>query len=419
MAGEERGLRVLFVDNQVADFLQYRMPLAIAMREAGFEVHVAVPREDGLDEIARQGIRVHTFYIHRVSTFLPGEIRSWLSLVRLYRRVRPTLVHHLCLKPALYGGIAARIAGVPAAVSTITGLGYLFTRQDRRARALRSLVAGGFRFACGHHNHRVIFQNHDDRDWMLASQLVSREQAVLIRGSGVNLAVFTPEPPPEGPPVVLMAARLLWPKGVDKFVAAARELRIRGIRARFVLLGEPDWGHPAAVPVRTLEHWRDAGDVEWIGWRGDVHALIAQSHVICLPSAYGEGIPRILVEAAASGRAVVATDSPGCREVVRHGYNGLLVPPNNHEALVGAINELIENAQLRNVMGLRGREVAVNEFSLAENIRANLNVYRSLLVSIPIVGNHDTRQELMSHASQALSRINGSDALQHLQRTRF
>ncbi len=374
--------RLLFVDNQVSDFLQYRMVLARTLREAGFDVHVAVPREPGLEDISRQGFPVHIFYLRRKSARPLDELLCWVSLLRLYRRLRPLLVHHICLKPTLYGGVAARIAGVPAAVNILTGLGHLFTTRNVKTRLMRSIVARGLRFSFRHQNHRVVLQNPDDRDCLLASGILLGDRAVVIKGSGLDLSLFTPEPEPDGPPVVLMASRLLWEKGVGEFVAAAGALRARGFRARFVLLGEPDPGHPSAIPMSTLEHWRNAGHVEWLGWRQDMPALIAQSHIVCLPSYYGEGVPRILLEAAASGRPIVTTDSPGCREVVRHGHNGLLVPVRDVEGLVGAIAQLIENAPLRAAMGTRGREIALTEFSLEQVIDANLAVYRSLLISI-------------------------------------
>jgi glycosyltransferase involved in cell wall biosynthesis len=375
--------RVLFVDNQVSDFLQYRMVLAHTLRDAGFDVHVAVPREPGLEDISRHNIHVHIVYLRRKGTWPLDELHCWISLLRLYRRLRPTLVHHICLKPTLYGGIAARIAGVPAVVNTLTGLGYLFMTRTVKTRVLRWIVARGLRFSFRHHNHRVILQNPDDRACLLANGILPLDCGVIINGSGVDLSLFTPKPEPDGPTVVLMASRLLWTKGVGEFVSAARALRGRGIRARFVLVGEPDYGHPSSVPLPTLEHWRDAGDVEWLGWRCDMPALTAQSHIVCLPSSYGEGIPRILVEAAASGRPIVTADSPGCREVVRHGENGLLVPIHDGESLIAALAQLIENAPVRAAMGTRGREIAVSEFSLEQVIDANLAVYRSLLASIP------------------------------------
>jgi glycosyltransferase involved in cell wall biosynthesis len=283
--------RLLFVDNQVNDFLQYRMVLARALQEAGFDVHVAVPREPGLEDISRQGMAVHTIYLRRLSTRPLDELRALVCLIRLYRRLRPTLVHHFCLKPILYGGIAARIGGVPAAVSTLMGLRALFSRRTVKVRVLRSIIVRGLRVCFSQENHCIIAQNPDDRDWLIARGIVPGDRAVLIRGSGVDLSLFTPQPEPDGPPVVLMASRLLWDKGVGEFVAAARALRARGSRARFVQLGEPDDGHPSAVPLPTVEHWRDAGHVEWLGWRHDMPAFMAQSHVVCLPSYYGEGVP--------------------------------------------------------------------------------------------------------------------------------
>ena len=376
--------RFLFVENHFSDFLKDRVALACKLREAGFEVHLAVPQEPGLDAISPQGIVVHVFYLRRKSAKPLDELCCTTSLLRLYRRVRPTLVHHIGLKPTLYGSIAARITRVPAVVNTLTGLGCLFTSHTVKMGLLRSIVAGVLRFSFGHQNQYVIFQNPADRDSLLARCNLPRDRAVLIRGAGVNLSLFTPQPEPDGPPIVLMVSRLLWAKGVAEFVAAARALGARAIQARFVLAGEPDDGHPDAVPESMLKHWRDAGDVELVGWRHDVPAVIAQSHIVCLPTSYGEGVPRILLEAAASGRPIVATDIPGCREIVRHGQNGLLVPVGDGEALVGAIEQLIENASRRVAMGTRGRAIAVAEFSLEQVIDENLALYRSVLSALTI-----------------------------------
>lgn len=377
--------RFLFVENHVSDFLKDRMVLAGKLREAGFTLHLAVPRDSDIDAIALQDVTVHPYYLQRKSTKPFDELGCTISLLRLYRRVRPTLVHHIGLKPTLYGSITARIVGVPAVVNTLTGLGYLFTSHTVKMAFLRSIVAGVLRFSFLHQNQYLIFQNSADRDNLLARYRFPCDRAVLIKGSGVNLSVFTPQPKPDGPPMILMVSRLLWAKGVAEFVAVARMLDARGIQARFVLVGEPDRGHPDAVPEHTLKRWHDAGDVEWLGWRHDVPALIAQSHIVCLPTSYGEGLPRILLEAAASGRPIVATDIPGCRQIVRHGQNGLLVPVGNSIALGEAIVQLIENAPLRAAMGTCGRAIAAAEFSLEQVIEANLALYRSLLTLISTV----------------------------------
>jgi glycosyltransferase involved in cell wall biosynthesis len=182
--------------------------------------------------------------------------------------------------------------------------------------------------------------------------------------------------------MVLMACRLLWTKGVGEFVTAAEALRAGGISARFVLAGEPDPSHPSSIPLRMIEQWHQAGHLEWVGCRHDMPALISQSHIVCLPSSYGEGVPRILIEAAACGRPIVASNSPGCREVVRHGENGLLIPTGDVAALVAAITRLLHDAQLRSAMGKRGREIAIAEFSMEQTREANLAVYRALLTRL-------------------------------------
>ena len=307
--------RLLIVDNQVKDFLQHRMVLACKLRESGFDVHVAVPQEPGLEEISRQGLSVHTIYLRRFSTKPLDELRCLVSLIRLYRRLRPALVHHICLKPALYGGLAARIAGVPAVVATLTGLGHVFTTRTAKGRLLRSMVAGGLRLSFSHQNHCVIIQNRGDRDCLVANAIERGDHAVVIKGSGVDLASFVPRPELEGVPVVLMASRLLWEKGVGEFVVAARRLRARGIAARFVLVGEPDHGHPSAVPLSTLEHWCETGDVEWLGWRDDISALLARSHIVCLPTVLRR---RHSKDSHRSGRLWGARSSPPIlRAVVR------------------------------------------------------------------------------------------------------
>jgi glycosyltransferase involved in cell wall biosynthesis len=380
MPSDDAARRVLFVDNQVNDFLLYRSELAHALRDCGYDIHVAVPQEPRLDEISRLGFPVHTFFLRRFSTRPLDELRCLASLISLYRRLRPALVHHIALKTSLYGGLAGRIIRVPAAVDTLTGLGHLFTTRTPKAHVLRSIVVRGLRVSCSHGNHRVILQNVNDRDRLLACG-IKRSATLIIRGSGVNVSLFKPCPEPQGPPMVLMASRLLWEKGVGEFVAAARALRAHGTKVRFVLAGEPDHGHPSAIPEAVLARWHDAGDIEWLGWRDDMPALIAQSQIVCLPTYYGEGIPRILVEATSAGRPVVTTDAPGCHEVVRHGHNGLLVPRRNHDALVAALAQLLADPVARAAMGQRGREIALTEFALEHVIEANLALYRLLLRS--------------------------------------
>lgn len=371
--------KILFVENQLSDFVTDRRGIVCRVQEAGYDVHAAFPKDIGNGYVSTPGVVVHGIYLKRTSTWPLSELYCVVSLYRLYRSSRPTLVHHIGLKLTLYGGMAARLAGVPAVVGTFTGLGYLFTTDSFDVRFLRYCVVKVLRLSLRHSSHRFIFQNPEDRECLLGESSVLSSRTTLIRGSGVDLAAFIATPESSGSPVVLMASRLLWSKGVGAFVEAARALRARGVPARFVLVGEPDEGHPSAVPIEILQRWRDAGDVEWLGSRSDMADLIRQSHIVCLPTSYGEGVPRILLEAAACARAIVATDSPGCREIVRHGHNGLLVPKGDGKALVEALEQLISNVPLRTAMGTRSREIAVREFSYQQVVGANLAVYRALL----------------------------------------
>ena len=287
----------------------------------------------------------------------------------------------MALKPVLYGSFAAHRAGVPAVVNALAGLGYLVPAPASRPGCsgrwwLPPCGAPSGANAVGSSSRipKIVAS-------LLSAGLVEPEQIVLMRGAGVALDQFFPAPEPPGPPVVLLPARMLWAKGVGAFVEAARILRRRGITARFVLAGRTDPDNPTAVPGAQLQAWADSGEVEWWGHREDIAEVLRQSAVVCLPSTYGEGVPKALLEAAATGRAIITTDTPGCREVVRDRENGLLVPPGDLAALVDALDLLLSDPQLRTRLGRVGRARAESEFAEADVIRPTLELYRELLDS--------------------------------------
>ncbi len=370
--------KLLFVVNDGPFFLSHRLPLAEAAREAGYEVHVATPDDAGAARIRDRGFAFHPIPLVRSGTRLFQEAGSFLALLRLYRALRPDIVHHVTIKPVLYGGLAARLARVPAVVHAVTGLGYLFVARSAKAAALRAAVKAVYRLALRHPRSRVIFQNPDDLAFFRDQRLVRPGQPVLIRGSGVDMTLFAPEPEPGGTPVVLFASRMLWDKGIGEFVGAVKRLRDRGIEARFVLVGDTDPNNPAAVPPAQLKAWQASGLMEWWGRCDDMPGVFAKSHVVCLPS-YREGLPKVLVEAAACGRAIVATDVPGCREIVQSGVNGLLVPARDEAALADALQQLIEDPERRRAMGRAGRRLAVEEFALDRVVADTLGLYADLL----------------------------------------
>lgn len=368
--------RLLFAVNDSAFFVSHRLPVALAALRAGLEVHLTALDTGAVDVIRHHGIVYHPLPLDRTGTNLLRDAHSFIHLWRLVGQLRPTIIHLITIKPVIYGSLIARWRRVPALVCTISGLGLVFGEENEGRRTLRALVHRLYRVALAHPRARVIFQNPDDLAYFLDVGLLAPERAVLIRGSGVDMSVFAPRPEPLEPPVVILPARLLWAKGVGDFVEAARRLRAAGVEARFVLAGLPVIHHRAGVPQATIEAWAREGTIEWWGYRTDMPEVYAQSHIVCLPSYYREGVPRALIEAAACGRAIVTTDMPGCREVVRHGENGLLVPPRDPEALAAALREVIDDPTRRAAMGRAGRDRAVREFSIGRVVEQTMGVYR-------------------------------------------
>jgi len=370
--------RLLFVVNEALFFTTHRLPVAVAAHAAGVEVHVAAPFDAGPVEIIRNhGFHYHDLPLKRGGRNPLDELRLLARCFSLVRRLRPHLVHHVAMKPVIYGGLASRLLGVPAVVHAITGLGFLFIRDDASARLIRRAIMPLYRYALGHRNGRVIFQNPDDLQLFLKHELVAAERTVMIRGCGVDLDEFAPAAPPPGPPIVLFPARIIGDKGVQEFVTAARRLTAAGQPARFVLAGRRDPDNPTDVPEATIRQWEHDGLVEWWGYREDMPAVLAQAAVVCMPS-YREGLPRVLIEAAACGVAIVTTDVPGCREVVDDGETGLLVPLRDGAATAAAIEHLLRQPDQRARMGRAGRAKAEREFSVEQFVADTLACYRSV-----------------------------------------
>jgi glycosyltransferase involved in cell wall biosynthesis len=369
---------LLLVVNSDWFFLSHRLPIALAAKDAGMRVTVAAIDTGAGDTIRRHGLEFRPLQLTTRGMNPLGELSAIAGLCRMYRELRPDIVHHVTIKPVIYGSIAAKIVGGMAVVNAISGLGYVFT-EHAIARALRPVVTRLYRFALSGKRSRTIFQNPDDREQFVRRGLVDAAETYLIRGSGADVDVFRPSPEKVGGPVVILPSRMIWDKGIAEFVAAAGALRDQYPEARFALVGKPDRGNPKAVPEDQLAEWSRAGVVEWWGHRPDMPAVFAESALVVLPSTYPEGVPKVLIEAAAAGRPIVTTDTPGCREVVRHGVNGLLVPCRDTENLAAAIGYLLAGPEERARMGAAGREIATAEFSLEGVVQAHMEIYNSLL----------------------------------------
>jgi glycosyltransferase involved in cell wall biosynthesis len=371
------GERLLYLATEDWAFCSNRLPLAVAARKVGYRVAVATRVARHGDQIRGAGLELFPLHFRRGLRGPTDELGAFREILRTYRRFAPDLVHHVAIKPILLGSLAARVAGVPCVVNALTGRGFVFVSDRWFARALRPGVRAGLRLASRGRSVRVLLQNADDFEiwgdgWRQDSNFV------VIRGSGVDTDRFVPSPEPPPPVVVTMPARLLWDKGVGEFVEAARRLRADGVRARFRLVGDTDEENPAGVSREQLGVWHEEGVIEWSRWQEDMGAVYDQSHVVCLPS-YAEGLPKVLLEAAACARAIVATDVPGCREIVRDGDTGLLVPARDAIALSAALRRLIDDPGLRARLGRRGRTAAEEEFGLKGVVGRTLEVYAELL----------------------------------------
>jgi len=371
-------LKILFLVTEDWFFWGHRLRIAQTLRGTGIEVLVMTHLSQLRGAMEKEGFRVVPWRISRGSLNPFRELYALLQVIAVYRTEKPDLVHHVALKPILYGGVAARLCGRPKSVNAVAGLGHVFTTSSWKMRQLRRLVLASLRWILKSDNTKTIFENYDHQNLLLNGGIVSSHQTLVIRGVGVNTKEFLPHSEPNGLPVVMLAARMLWEKGVGEFVTAASLLREQGVSARFVLVGKPDLDNPTSIPEKQLRAWVESGVVEWWGHRNDMPAVLAQSNLVCFPS-HGEGLPTILIEAAACGRAIVCTDVPGCREVVRHDDNGLLVPVRDAPALARALNTLIINRGLRSRMGARGREIAVREFAVEFFLAGMMAVYRELL----------------------------------------
>jgi len=362
----------------------FRRALALALQRQGYEVLLISPAGPYGDKLRALGLRWKSVPMARRSLNPLREAALLWHLVRLLRREQPTLVHGFTIKCAVYGSLAARLAGVPARVNAVAGMGYVFTSPQLKARLLRPVVRSLLRLALGGNGARLILQNADDVALFRQAGLVDPEHIRLIRGSGVNCAQFAAgmraRPPGDGRMRVLLASRLLWDKGLAEFVAALRQLRLQGRTVHALLAGTPDPGNPATVPEATIREWVAEGLVSWLGHVDDMAGLLGSVDVVVLPS-HREGLPRTLVEAAACGLPLITTDVPGCREVVSDGVDGLLVPRGDSKALAQAIRRLQDDPELARRLGVAARLKARSQFDEHIVIQRTLEVYAELCES--------------------------------------
>lgn len=372
------GRKLLYLVTEDWFFCLHRLPIARAARAAGAEVVVATRVGRHRDVIEREGFRIIPLPWRRGSKNPLAEARALLRIIRIYREERPDVVHHVAVKAAVYGGIAAALSGRPPQLNGITGLGYTTTSTELRARVLRALINTVFRWVLDREETRVIVENPDDASALVQSRAFGRQRVHVVRGAGVDTQRFRPAEPADGPVTALLAGRMLRSKGVEEAAGAARLLRERGVNVRVALVGEPDPENPQSIPAEELRRWSSEGLVDWRGHRDDMPAQWRGAHIGLLPS-YREGLPVSLLEAASCGLPLVATDVPGCREIVIHEDNGLLVPLKSVEPLADALERLGADAGLRARMGRRSRELVEEHFAESIVVEQILSLYGEMV----------------------------------------
>ncbi len=357
-------------------FWTHRLPLAKAMLEKGHHVYLVSKVGKYKEALEKLGIEVIPFKFSRFGTNPFKEFITIVKLWRLYRKYKPDIVHHVTLQPVIYGSIAACMLGRIFVVNAIAGLGCVFTNPTLKNKCLRIIIRKMLQFLLNRNSSRVIVQNPDDQKFLLDIG-VKKEKIKLIFGAGVDLNRFGVVSEASGKPVLTLVSRMIWAKGIEVFIDSLQYLRQWDVDFEAWLVGVPDIYNSTAIPVAYLEGCEKQGIVKWLGHRDDIEKVWEESHIAVLPTHYGEGIPKSLLEAAACGRSIVTTDVPGCREVVTNGYNGLLVETKDAEGLALALKSLIEQPELRAIMGKRSREIAIERFSIEKVVRETLSIYEN------------------------------------------
>ena len=376
----KRRLKIVFVVTEDWYFCSHRLELAVEAQKAGYDV-IAVTRMTKHQElIQRSGISPVNFRTIRRSSFNPlRELATFLELLLILKREKPDLVHLVALKPIIYGALAAKILKVPFQVHAFGGLGFIFSSNRILAKFLKLITCKSLKLTFKRSNCRLILQNNDDFGIMTERIGIKKNNVCLIRSAGVNLDAFKVSELPPTTPIVMLASRMIWDKGISEFVQAAEKIKEKGIESRFVLIGEPDEENPSSVPIEKLRQWNRAGHIEWWGGRNDMPKEISKSSIFCLPSYYGEGVPKVLIEAMSCARPIVTTDMPGCRDLVVNEENGIIVRPKDWINLSEAIEKLITDQKLCKKMGLAGRRIAEENYSLKKITSETLKVYEDLI----------------------------------------
>jgi len=360
--------KALIVVAEDWSFLSHRIPLARALLKEGYDVTVACRVQDHRDQIEKEGFKLIALDLVRESISPSTALKTIQILRNLYKSEQPNVIVHSSLFLSLLGSIAGIFSGFKKNVNLITGLGYVFISKSLKARLIRIFVKLAFRLFALQKSIHVVVQNQDDKQLFESLSFNTEKNLHVVRGSGVDAKLYRPAKSEPKIPQITFVGRILWAKGVEELIEAARILKQRGALPKIVLVGEPDLGNPQSATQADIDDWTKEGLVECWGRRSDIAEIYQNSTIAILPS-WREGLPKSLLEAAACGLPIITTDVPGCREIVTHCENGLLVPLQNATAIANAIDTLMNDENIRQKFGRNARKLVedeLNEISIAE-----------------------------------------------------
>jgi len=373
--------RLLFVISEDWYFVSHRLSLAKAAIKLGYEVALLSHFTNHRKVIEDAGIKIIEWPLNRSSRNPFQELAAIKSIFSSIRQFRPDIIHSVAMKPVIYSSIASLFTGLDNRIFALAGLGFVFTSNKRSAKLMRPFLEIAFRLLFKGNKTRLILQNPEDQQALLLAGVIKSKNIRLIRGAGVDIKSFSVNTIPTDISIISLPARMLWAKGIQDFIDCSQKINKDNTIARFVLVGTPDEQNPDSISKQKLTEWNKNSVIEWWGYQSDMPNVFHQSTIVCLPTSYGEGLPKSLLEAASCGRPIVTYDVPGCREIVIDGYNGILVKPKSVTGLVNAISQLINDSELCVKMGKNGRKLVEKHFTQEKIAEETIAVWEELLAS--------------------------------------
>ena len=373
--------RLLFVISEDWYFVSHRLSLAKAAIKLGYEVALLSHFTNHRKVIEDAGIKIIEWPLNRSSRNPFQELAAIKSIFSSIRQFRPDIIHSVAMKPVIYSSIASLFTGLDNRIFALAGLGFVFTSNKRSAKLMRPFLEIAFRLLFKGNKTRLILQNPEDQQALLLAGVIKSKNIRLIRGAGVDIKSFSVNTIPTDISIISLPARMLWAKGIQDFIDCSQKINKDNTIARFVLVGTPDEQNPDSISKQKLTEWNKNSVIEWWGYQSDMPNVFHQSTIVCLPTSYGEGLPKSLLEAASCGRPIVTYDVPGCREIVIDGYNGILVKPKSVTCLVNAISQLLNDSELCVKMGKNGRKLVEKHFTQEKIAEETIAVWEELLAS--------------------------------------